>query len=47
MAAAASEETCDAHVDRMAQELLERLGTGARADRNRVENLVLVSSVVW
>lgn len=34
------EETYEAHVDRMAQELLERLGTGARADRNRVGNLV-------
>lgn len=29
-----------AHVDRMSQELLKRLGTGARADRNRVSNLV-------
>ncbi len=34
------EETYDAHVDRMAQEVLERLGTGARADKNRVGNLV-------
>jgi len=34
------EETYEAHVDRMARELLERLGTCARADRNRVGNLV-------
>ena len=34
------EETYLAHVDRMAQDVLERLGTGARADRNRVGNLV-------
>jgi len=34
------EDAYGAHVDRMAQELSERLGSGARADRNRVGNLV-------